>query len=508
MQGEVSYLPTGPDLNRRDAAGRLVPVTGFSIPTFPRPAPRMPVEILRLDGTLLGTTLTADDGTYSLRVNFGPVPATQVVVRVRATMTLPFGTTVRVLPDAGAAPYAIESPPSGNPASMTMTVDLMAPLDGAAGAFHILDVLYEGFITAKSGIAATMPDLDVVWRPGNGDTSAFVAGAQRGTLTIAGGAAGDPASNQDVWDEPQIMRLLGLYLLEYFFHEVAPDGTPDDKLLVPSAAWREGFLDFWACAGRNSPQFWDTEGIGASGRVVRYFHIESFFDPSLGRLGPDDPNVYQEPSVVGIGSRFSVAEVLWDIHDSATQGDADGVEFPLFLTLRLLRNAVPGSSYPYVVTLLDEYTREGDLDPVTIKLLLRDPEDQAIDFPATATNGSRWPVPFPHSTTPGAALAAPFDATLSDVVDTTPPGTNLDLGLFASRYFTFTLGADATARLTLTTSGALELDLLDFENSVVARGPSPLVVPALEPRSYVVRVRSVADPQLAPFDLRLELLAP
>ena len=36
----------------------------------------------------------------------------------------------------------------------------------------------------------------------------------------------------------------------------------------------------------------------------------------LGSLGPDDPNVYQPDSVVGIGSRFSIAEVLWDIHDN------------------------------------------------------------------------------------------------------------------------------------------------------------------------------------------------
>jgi len=508
VQGEVAYHPTGPDLNQRDAAGRLVPVAGFTIPTFPRPAPRMPVEILKPDGTLLGTTLTANDGTYSLRVNFGPVPATQVIVRVRATMTLPFGTVVRVLPEAGAAPYSVESPPSGDPASMTMAVNLVAPLDGAAGAFHILDVLYEGFITAKSGIAASMPDLDVLWRPGNGDVSTFVAGPKRGTLTIAGGAAGDPASNQDVWDEPQIMRLLGLYLLGYFFHQVAPEGAPDDGLLVPSAAWREGFLDFWACAGRASPQFWDTEGIGASGRVVRYFHIESFFDASLGSLGPDDPNVYQDPAVVGIGSRFSVAEILWDIHDSATQGDADGIEYPLFLTLRFLRNAVPGASYPYLVTLLDEYTREGDLDPVTIKLLLRNPEDQGIEFPATEANGSQWPKRFAHPTTPGAPLAAPYDATKSDVVDTTPPGTNPELGLFARRYFIFSLGVSATARLTLTTPGALALDLLDLENNVVASGPSPLLAPALGPRGYIVRVRSVADPQLAPFDLRLELTAP
>ena len=84
---------------------------------------------------------------------------------------------------------------------------------------------------------------------------------------------------------------------------------------MPSAAWREGFLDFWACAARGTPEYWDSEGIGAAGRIVRFFNAESFFDPALGSLGPGDPNVYQDPANVGLGSRFTTTEILWDIFD-------------------------------------------------------------------------------------------------------------------------------------------------------------------------------------------------
>ena len=508
VQGQVTYLPTGPDLTNRDVHGRLLS-SPFVVPTFPRGAPRVPVEILQPDRTVLATGVTGADGTFSISVNFGKRPATPVIVRAHAILNLPFGTVVRVFPDAAATePYSVERAPGGDPAANIMRVDVNAPLDGAAGAFHIADVLYEGFLTAKSGIATTMPDLDVLWKPGNGSTSSFVLAPPRGRLTIAGGAAGDPASNQDVWDEPQIMRLMGLYLIGFFFNEVAPDGTPSDALLVPSSAWREGFLDFWSCAGRSDPVFWDTEGIGAQGRCVRYYNIESFFDPALGSLGPGDPNVYQDPTVAGIGSRFSVAETLWDIHDSATQGDADRLEYPLFLTLRFLRNAVPGFSYPYFLTLLNEYTREGDIDPVTIQVLLRSPENQAIEFPATLTNGSQWPPPFPHPTVPGAALSAPYDATLTDAVDAVAPGSNPEIGLFAQRYFLLPLATTSTVRVTLTTTGDLTLDLLDLNNSLIATGPSPLVVPSVQPRNYVIRIRSAGTPEAAAFSVRLQLLVP
>ena len=72
-----------------------------------------------------------------------------------------------------------------------------------------------------------------------------------------------------MWDAPKLMRLLGEYLIHYFFHVAAPEGTPNNARMVPSAAWKEGFLDFWACAGRESTTYWDTEGIGSAGLSQR-----------------------------------------------------------------------------------------------------------------------------------------------------------------------------------------------------------------------------------------------
>lgn len=508
VTGRVEYFTTGPVLTTRDGNGRLTPQPGFVQPTIPRRAPHFPIELISPTGQVLAQGVTSANGEYAVQINFGNgVQATPLVLRVHARLDLPFGTVVRVLPDAGATePYSNESVLGGNPASPVMEVNLTIPLDENAGAYHILEELRPGFVAAKSGILAPFPDMDIYWAPGNGQMTRFVAG-QKGELTVAGGVPGDSTSDTDEWDGPKLMRMLGEYLLTYFSNEVAPDGTPNDALLVPSAAWREGFLDFWACMGRNSPEYWETVGSGLDGRVVRFFDIESFFDSTLGTLGPDDPNVYQDPSVIGIGSRFTVAEVLWDLHDAADDG-GDTLQFPLFLTMRFFERIKPGSSYPYLYTLLDEYVADGSLAEVRIQILLSlNPEDQGISYPATHLDGSRWPVDITDGQ-PGDPISVGFDGTVSDMVDSVnPTPLNVEIGEKSQRYFTFKLAT--TADVTATVGGtALQVEILNLNNQVLASGVGSAVAQDLESDRYVVRVRSAGGPVDTAFDLRLQATAP
>ncbi|MHC4491117.1 MAG: hypothetical protein ACYTDU_05795 [Planctomycetota bacterium] len=509
VTGRIDYFVTGPVLNARDGDGRLVPQAGFVKPTIPRRAPHFPIELLSPSGEVLAQGVTDTTGEYSLTINFGPAAqATPLVLRAYAQLNLPFGTTVRVLPSANATePYSNQSVLGGDPSNNVMTINLAIPLDENAAAYHILEMLRPGFIAAKSGILAPFPDMEIYWEPGNGGTSRLVAG-QKAELTVAGGIAGDSTSNTDAWDGPKLMRMLGEYVLAYFSNEVAPEGTPNDALLVPSAAWREGFLDFWACVGSGSPEYFDTEGSGLDGRVVRFFNIESFFDSSLGTLGPDDPNVYQDPSVVGIGSRFTVAEVLWDLHDANNEG-GDTLEFPLFLTMRLFETIKPGSSYPYLYTLLDEYVADGSLSAVRLEILLAiSPEDQGITYPATHLDGSRWPRDITAGQ-PGDPIGIPFDATLADMVDAVNPvPLNVEIGEKSQRYFTFNLVTTADVTAALTTTASLQVEFLDLVNNVLASGTGTVVAQDLPPDRYIVRVRSLAGPVDAVFDLRLQTAPP
>jgi len=510
ITGRVAYFTTGPDLSGRDASGRLIPVQGFVRPTLPRPAPHVPVEVLNAAGTVLGLGLTDPNGDYSVTVNFGQNPAVPVAVRATARVDFPFGTTLRVLPNAFATePYSHQTALGGDPLQAVMRRDLTIPLSANSGAYFILEALYGAFFTAKSGIQAPMPDLDVYWEPGNGARSVLDPRPDRAVLLLAGGVAGDPSSNTDEWDASKIVRLMWRYLLAYFFNDVAPDGEPNGALLIPSAAWREGFLDFWACAGRGTAEFVDTKGSGTAGHVVRFFRPESFFDPALGSLGPDDPNVYQAPNAVGIGSPYTVAELLWDIHDAEggiDPGDKDGIEFPLFLTLRLLEGLKPGSSYPYLFSLLDEYVRDGSIKAVLLDILMRKPEDQGMVYPGTGANGLAWPAPIEDAAQPGAPVAAPFDKTMVDEVDTvTPNPVNFEIGILSQRYFIVNLAGTATLTATLSTTGDLAIDLLDLSNALLATGTSSLVASGLESGRYVLRVRPVTNPQHSSFELRVQL---
>ncbi|MHC4550020.1 MAG: hypothetical protein ACYTEZ_14710 [Planctomycetota bacterium] len=506
VTGRVSYFTTGPRLTNRDGAGRLIPQPGLVDPTLPRRAPGFPVEILSPTGELLAQGLTDTNGIYTITVNFGQESATPLIVRVRAQLNLPFGAVVRVLANRSATgPYAHQTPLTGDPSSEVMTIDLLIDRAEGSAAYHILETLHDGFLMAKAGILARFPDVDILWEPGNGDASSLAAGPTVAELTVAGGIAGDPTSNTDAWDSPKLMRLLGELLLTYFSNDVAPQGTPNGSLLVPSAAWREGFLDFWACIGRGSPEYWETEGSGSEGRVTRFFNIESFFDASLGTLGPDDPNVYQEASAVGIGSSFTVAEVLWDIHDpedALTPGDSDLLEFPLFLTLRFLETIKPGSSYPYLYTLLDVYASDQAIsDTQLLRLLTLFPEDQGIAYPATLLDETIWPPPISASGLPGEPIGVPFDGTVAGEIDAAAPS---DIGFHAQRYFVFDLALSADVTATLTTAGTLRVDIMDLSNTVLATGTTVAIAQDLQPKTYIVRVSSASGPQQATFDLRLQ----
>jgi len=506
-QGNVAYYITGPRIGQRDANGRLVPEAGFTTPTFPRPGPRFAVEVLDENDTFLSRGTTDSNGNYTIAINYGKNPAPRVRVRVLAEATISGGTTLRVLSNASAAgPYEYRSPLIVDVTSAILTTNLEIPLAQGAGAFHILDVLFEGMSAIRGGVLGSVPDLDVFWEPGNGDTSVFTrASSDLGELLVAGGITGDTTSNTDVWDEPQLMRLLGEYYLGFFSNTVAPAGAPNDALLVPSAAWREGFLDFFACVIRGTPEFWDSEGSGASGHVVRFFNAESFFDPALGSLGPDDPNVYQDPALIGIGSRFTVAEVLWDLHDSgALSTDGDALALPLFLTLRDFATIAPGQSYPYLYTALDKYVATLSLTAVQADIILAAPEDQGLHYPPASEDV--WPAPVTDPARVDGTVVAPYDRTYSDRVDNvTPMPLNEEIGLTSQRYFQVRLANTATMIVTLTTTGSLRVEIMDLTNAVLASGTAGATAPSLSSGRYIVRVLPDAGPVEADFDLRIQL---
>jgi hypothetical protein len=517
VEGRIGYTQAAPNIANVDADGRLIPQPGLNGARGTTPAPRMQIEILGDDGRIVGAGATDANGDYSIVCNFGQgADATPVRIRVIARSILPFGLQMRVFPnDAAVEEYTYTTPPSGDPGdsrSVVMEVDVDIPFDGGSGAFHILDVLYEGFALGRAGLTpgTILPPIDILWEPGNGDQTVLTPGVNSAQLLVAGGVAGDDTSNTDVWDDPLLMRMVGRYLLDYFLWDVRPDGTANDAALVPSAAWTEGFLDWFSCVARNNPIYWETVGSGAEGRVTRYFHIESFFDDALARLGPDDPNVYQPASVVGIASRFTVAEVLWDIHDIdrlTPDNDNDGLEHDPAATLRLIDGFIAGFTYPYLYTLLDAYSRSLTFSNGTINSILGSPEDQQLTYPATAADGTTWPV----EVNPGLPIRPPFTGTVSGEVDTVNPDPlNLEIGDQTQRYFIFETILAADITLTLQTDGDLIVELLRANNTVIASGTGTVEAPGVGSARLVIRVRPAdgAAPQVSSFDVDVDIQLP
>ena len=513
ITGLVRYFATGPNLNAFDSDGRLTQWEGLANGTFPLPADHILVEVRDPTGALVGTGITNSTGRYNIDINYGPRGTpTQVSVKAIAQISLPFGTAARVLPDEfSVTPYSKEIPLGGDPSERVIEVDVTVGIDEGAAAFHMLQTIWTGFQVARPGITNTsLPDLDVIWARGNGEESFFEAVPSRGRLTVAGGITGDPTSNVDAWDSPKLMRLFGEYLLGFFIHMSVPEGEVTTANLVPNAAWREGFLDFWACMARGSSIYWDTVGSGNDGRVVRYFNIESYFDPALGSLGAGDPNVYQGPDLTGFGSSLTVGEILWDIHDRDIPGfsDNDGIDaFPLFLTLRFMRVPRSGFSYPYLYTLLDSYVADGALSPVRINSLMQRPEDQGIAYPGTDANGFKWPRKVSPDLTPDGPIVPPFDKTVSDRIDTVTPSDpiNVDLGIHTQRFFLIDVVRDFDIDVSLDTPGDFEVDITDLNNNVIESGNGGAAAAALPARAYLIRVRSLLNPQAADFDLRIRL---
>jgi len=516
IEGRVGYVSSAPDLSATDANGRLIPQPGLGSSTFSAPAPRIRIEILGDDGRVIGAGTTDSTGHYSLDCNFGQNPATPVRVRTIAQASLPFGVDLSVFPNAGAAGvYTYVSPPGGNPGNnrfVVMRVDVDIPIDEGAAAYHILDIIYEGFTLGRTGLlpGTIMPDLIVHWEPGNGGTTTLTPGPSFAVLTVAGGAAGDPASNTDEWDDPVLMRFIGQYMLDYFYWEVRPEGMAGDDELVPSAAWVEGFLDWYSCAGRNSPIYWETVGSGPQARVTRFFDIESFFPGTLAPLGPDDPNVYQPAEVTGITSRFTVAEVLWDIHDRDFAGsgnDNDGIELDPSITLKLIDEFPAGIAYPYLVTLLDAYADSLTFSTGTINSILTGPEDQDLIYPAD--DDAVWPTPISPDGSPNFPIRPPFLDTFAGTIDTLAPDTS-EIGHDAQRYFLLETIVTSDIEVTLRTPGDLVVEILRANNQPVVSGAGTILADDEPAARYIVRVRPAAGaaPQLAPFEIDVDIRDP
>lgn len=213
-------------------------------------------------------------------------------------------------------------------ASSNQSFQLVAPATGSVlgGAFFILDEIlnYNNRLrtlagTCPAGVATgcvpfeVAPKVQIYWErgfnpgaylPGSPASSFYYPNLQR--LFLLGGINGDvDFSDTDHFDRSIIAHEYFHFLEDVYSRTSSPGGSHNgNQLIDPRLAWSEGVAQFFQAVMTNISRVLDTVGNidGASQMIVDY-SVEDGVN--------DLPNVEGE----GEFREFSVARLLWDLHD-------------------------------------------------------------------------------------------------------------------------------------------------------------------------------------------------
>lgn len=246
-----------------------------------RPIRGATVQLVNAGGTVVGTTTSGADGSYT----FSLPAATGVSVRVRAEIARPASAGVgardiQVVDNtAGGALYTVSSAvvvPTA--AAQTINVRAASGWDGtsyatarAAGPYAILDTVYAA--QAKVAAAAPtrdLPQLRVNWSVNNKPASGSVANGDIGTsyFTLSGGVPslfilGAANTDTDEYDTHVIAHEFGHYLQYAISRDdsVGSGHGGGDKLDL-RVAFSEGWGNGWSGIVLDDPYYTDSYSTG------------------------------------------------------------------------------------------------------------------------------------------------------------------------------------------------------------------------------------------------------
>ena len=301
---------------------------------FQMPIRRAPVELVNAAGTVLDSTVSDDNGSYSFEVESGA----QVRVRVRSEiqMAAPNEIDMQVVDNtSGDALYALQGPVSAVPAqNQTRDLNASSGWGGssytgtrAAAPFALLDTIYgamEDFIAVDPEV--DFPAFDVQWstlnrsQPGDVDegeisTSSFTI-ENRGTnaapdLVPVIRILGDENNDTDEYDAHVVVHEFGHYF-ENSLSRADSIGGPhsSSNRLDARVAFGEGWGNALSGMILDDPFYRDTFGNQQS----------QSFDINV------ENNIY--PASTGWYSEGSVQSILYDLFDDDDDG-ADSASFGL-----------------------------------------------------------------------------------------------------------------------------------------------------------------------------------
>lgn len=279
--------------------------------TASKPVRGAGVDVINVaDGTVLASTTTDDNGSYSTQAP----SQTIVTVRVRAQLARSgsgpnWDVTVRDNTQSNAL-YSMESPAFSTGNGATRDLHATSGWGGSsytgtriAGPFAILDTVY----TAMNKVltvapSASFPSLRVFWSVRNVPAAGADSAGQIGTSSFRAsqsGAAiyvlGADGVDTDEYDDSVIAHEWGHYYQNAFSRDDSPGGSHDiEELLDQRLAFSEGWGNAWSGIALGRRNYTDSVGP-AQGRGVS-------MDLGAGAMAPQ-----------GWFREASVQSVLWNL---------------------------------------------------------------------------------------------------------------------------------------------------------------------------------------------------
>lgn len=424
--------------------------------------------------TVLASGNTDSAGGYAFTVPANTNVLLQVVARMQRDASQPLPRwDVRVQDGvAAAAPYTYTSAAFG---SSTGTLDIDIPTNLSAngltalgtrysGAFAILDTLYTA-MQAVIGVApaADFPAFYVDWGPTADGTYFTTANGQHITLR------GDLSEDTEEFDQHVVAHEFGHYIERNFSRSDSIGGshTLGDRL-DPRVAFGEGFGYAFGAIVLNDPQ-----------------SLDSFVDNGVQRLSGF--NVETNPVATACWcSESSVWAILWDLYDSANEGNDS-----LSLGLQPLWDVLIGTAHrntPAVTSLFSfisalKAARPGDAAAVNAVVAAQNINAAAID--PFGTNETWVPPEVPS------LAAIPVFTTITPgvpVVLRTVDDAGHYNKLGNRRFLRFTAASSGSATITLATSNPNPSPDPDF----LVRRSGTLVAVGLDPPSAQPEAKTFA----------------
>ena len=238
--------------------------------------------------TLIATVSAADDGSY---VAYYTAPASGQV-RVAAYSRSRSALRPARVRDTSGYLHAVGSPAFAAGASSTVDIHVAAT-SSAIGAWNSLDNAITAMDWIRARGATTISPVYIYWQSTTASGSYYQGGNNE--LHLDG---------DDGFDDVVALHELGHYMQDEYSDSDNPGGSHDGSPADPRLAWGEGGATWFAIAVSNLPYYIDwSMGGGWSVELEQRVHAASL-------TGAMSQNV----------SEWMVAEVLWDITDSAVDG--------------------------------------------------------------------------------------------------------------------------------------------------------------------------------------------